>query len=76
MTETASRLREELSQLSLEERAEMAYLLIESLDAGADSDVEAAWDSELARRVEEVRHGTCVGETSHHVFERILGIIK
>lgn len=67
------RLPDELSQLSLEERTEMANLLIESLDTGADHDVEATWDTELARRVDEVRSGNTPGKASERVFERVRG---
>ena len=75
MTEIATRLQGELSLLSVEDRAEMAYSLIQSLDSGADSDVEAAWDSELARRVSEVSGGIAIGEASEAVFQRVRGNI-
>lgn len=39
MTETIEKLRLELSQLSIQERAELAYFLIHSLDEEVDGDV-------------------------------------
>ncbi len=47
MTETAEKLKIELSQLSIAERAELASFLIHSLDEESDYDVESAWDVEL-----------------------------
>jgi hypothetical protein len=39
MTEIAERLKLELSQLSIEDRAELAYFLIHSLDEAVEEDV-------------------------------------
>ena len=41
-----------------EERAELAYNLVVSLDGPPDSDVEKAWDAEIARRLSEIDSGT------------------
>jgi hypothetical protein len=49
MTETAERLKFELSRLSLRERAELAQFLIRSLDEEVEADAEAAWEAELAQ---------------------------
>ena len=46
MTEIAEKLKSQLSQLSIQERAELAHFLIHSLDEGVDADAEAAWDAE------------------------------
>lgn len=40
-----------------EERARLAEELLASLDPH-DAEVEAAWDEELRRRIDEVEHGT------------------
>ncbi len=71
MTETAERLKSELSQLSPQDRAELAQFLIESLDQGADPDAEAAWDAELSRRMEEIRTGKAVGEPADKVLSEL-----
>ncbi|MBW4469747.1 MAG: addiction module protein [Stenomitos rutilans HA7619-LM2] len=47
MTETAEKLKLELAQLSMEERAELAYFLIYSLDEESNYEVESAWNIEL-----------------------------
>jgi hypothetical protein len=47
MTETAEKLKLELSHLSIQEQAEIASFLIRSLDENVDQDIESAWDAEL-----------------------------
>ena len=47
----------EALRLSDEERAAIAGELIESLDTEVDADAEAAWSSEIHRRVEELKAG-------------------
>lgn len=39
------------------ERAELAGNLIESLDTTVDDNADAAWQEEIARRLEEIRTG-------------------
>jgi putative addiction module component (TIGR02574 family) len=68
MTETAEKLKIELSQLSTKERAELAYFLIHSLDEEVDYDVESAWDIELTRRMQEINSGIASGKPSNQVF--------
>lgn len=68
MTKTAEKLKQELSQLSAQERAELAHFLIHSLDEDIDDDVEAAWDVELTKRLSEIHNGTAIGEPSNQVF--------
>jgi putative addiction module component (TIGR02574 family) len=41
-----------------EARAALASSLIESLDQNVDEDAEAAWQQEIARRMDEVQAGT------------------
>jgi putative addiction module component (TIGR02574 family) len=55
------------------ERAELAHLLIDSLDDEPEGDVEAAWDAELARRAEEIRSGRVVGKPADQVFSELRG---
>ncbi|MGA2902652.1 MAG: addiction module protein [Candidatus Korobacteraceae bacterium] len=54
--ETTALLRKALS-LSVEERAELASSLIDSLESADSEDIEAAWQEEIARRIENVRAG-------------------
>jgi len=44
--------------LSAEDRARLAEELLESLEQEPESEVEAAWDREIERRVAEVEAGT------------------
>lgn len=71
MTETAEKIKSELSRLSLQERAEIAYFLIHSLDEEVNADTEAAWDAELAQRLEDIKSGKAVGEPADKVFAEI-----
>ena len=50
MTDRARRLLTDAMELPLPERAELAADLLASLDGEPDSDVEAAWASEIERR--------------------------
>ncbi|MDG2989761.1 addiction module protein [Candidatus Synechococcus calcipolaris G9] len=68
MTETAERLKFELSQLSVKDRAELAYFLIHSLDEEVDYDVESTWDVELMRRMQEINEDAASGKPSNQVF--------
>ena len=54
MTQEGSELLQRALELSDEERAELASTLIDSLDTVSDDDAEAAWQAEIARRVEEL----------------------
>ncbi|MCF2151229.1 addiction module protein [Desmonostoc muscorum LEGE 12446] len=71
MSETAQKLKLELSQLSAKERAEIAYFLIHSLDEGIDDNLEAAWDTELTQRLEDINCKTTIGEPSSQVFSEL-----
>ena len=61
MPQTTEQLREELAKLPMQQRAELANFLISSLDAEWDTETEAAWDAELARRGEEIISGRARG---------------
>jgi putative addiction module component (TIGR02574 family) len=71
MTETAEKLKTALCQLSSQERAEIASFLIHSLDEEVDPDAEAAWDIEIAARMQQIQKGTASGEPAESVFSRL-----
>ena len=71
MTENAERVKQEVLQLPEADRAELARLLIESLDASEDPDAEAAWDAELSRRVEQIEQGKSRLHPAHQVLAEI-----
>ncbi|MBC1238132.1 addiction module protein [Nostoc sp. 2RC] len=57
-SETAEKLKLELSQLSAKERGEIAYFLIHSLDEGIDDNLETSWNRELIQRLEDINSQT------------------
>lgn len=44
------------------DRAAIIVELLESLDGDPDTDVSAAWDAEIKRRVDQVRDGSVEGD--------------
>ena len=63
---------EELSQrargLSSEDRARLAEELLASLEGEPETDIEAAWEQEIRRRVDEVQNGTAVIVSAEDVY--------
>ena len=57
MTQEAHELLQRALALPENERAELAGNLISSLDTRIDPDVDAAWQNEVARRLQEVQAG-------------------
>ncbi len=56
MSEATAILRGALG-LPVRQRADLAFQLLESLDANPEDNVEAAWAGEVTRRVESLRRG-------------------
>ncbi|WP_339381897.1 addiction module protein [Calothrix parietina] len=71
MSETAEKLKLELSQLSAKERAEIAYFLIHSLDEGIDDNLEVIWDEELSQRLDAINRNPAIGESALQVFSEL-----
>lgn len=57
MSRVVQDLYDKASELSPQDRAELAGLLLESLDEGRDEGVEEAWATEIERRMAEYRAG-------------------
>jgi len=57
MSRAVHELYERASQLPPEDRAELAGLLLDSIDEPADEGVEEAWAAEIERRMGEYRAG-------------------
>lgn len=58
MSRATQALLDDALRLTASERADLAALLIESLDAEAeDEGVEASWESEIRTRLEDLDHG-------------------
>jgi putative addiction module component (TIGR02574 family) len=62
----------EAADLSDEDRATLAGLLIESLEGEPDLDVEAAWAAEIEKRVAELDAGTVESIPWEQVRQRLL----
>ena len=60
------------SELSEHDRATLAGLLIESLEADPDPDVEAAWTAEIQRRVADIEAGKVETIPWEEVRQRLL----
>lgn len=60
------------AELSDEDRATLAGLLIESLEGEPEPEVEAAWAAEIAKRVAELDAGTIKGVPWEQVRQRLL----
>lgn len=72
MTETGQKLTPEVLQLATADRAELAHLLIQSLEEDADPGAEAAWDEELERRLERIESGESPSRPANQVLAEIL----
>jgi putative addiction module component (TIGR02574 family) len=70
MAETLDELKGRLRTLPEADRADLAHFLIHSLDDG-EGDVEAAWEAEAARRLEELKSGLVVGKPAEQVFAEL-----
>jgi putative addiction module component (TIGR02574 family) len=70
LSKTAQKLKAQLSRLSSKDRAELAHYLLHSLDEN-DPEAEAAWDAELAERLEEIKSGKAKGESAGRVFAEL-----
>ena len=71
MVQFFEHLRTEALRLPVNERADLAFTLLQSLDSGSDADAEAAWDAELAKRMRQIERGEVAGEPAENVFARL-----
>jgi len=71
MTQIPEQLKADLLRLPTEDRAELAYFLIRSLDEADEGDVLADWEAELERRWQEMESGKSVGEPAENVFAEL-----
>ena len=67
---SVERYKTQLEKLSREERAELAYFLLSSLEPEEEG-AAAAWDAEISRRVAEIRSGKANGKPAEHVFAEL-----
>lgn len=69
MTAPLKTLEIEALKLAEKERAELARVLLLSLEESGDRDVELAWAEEAERRYQELQSGTVSAIPSEKVFE-------
>ncbi len=73
MATSATDILKQALELEEEERAELASLLIESLDEPAEEGVEAAWATEIERRMADLDSGSAKTLPWDEVRERLHG---
>jgi putative addiction module component (TIGR02574 family) len=71
MTKLAQDLKQQLSSLPVQDRADLAYFLLHSLDEQADVNWESAWADEVEKRRAEIRNGSVKGEPAADVFAEL-----
>lgn len=71
MSTLLSQLSQQAKTLSPEERATLAEELLASLHEEQDSTIEAAWDDEIRRRLDEVERGVAKLVPAEQVFAEI-----
>ena len=76
MAKDVTALFRDASELPARDRATLAGLLIESLEADTESDVEAAWSDEIKRRVADLDAGTVETIPWEEVRRRLLDRVK
>jgi putative addiction module component (TIGR02574 family) len=76
MTSEANGLLQKALTLPVEERAELAGSLIDSLDNSEDESVEAAWDVEIARRMEDLDSGRVKSVSLEEARRRLSSAIE
>ncbi len=72
MSKTFTEVWQEAAELTEEERASVAGLLIESLEGEPDPDVQQAWAAEIQKRVAELEAGTAKTVAWEEVRERLI----
>jgi putative addiction module component (TIGR02574 family) len=75
MTHEGTELLKKALALPVDERAELAGSLIESLDESEDVSVQEAWDKEIVRRMQDLRTGNVQG-VSLEAGRRLASLIE
>ena len=76
MTLEAQELLKKALALPDNERSELAGTLIDSLNPAIDEDVDAAWQTEIARRLEQIRSGEVKTVPWSEVSERGRALLR
>ena len=70
MTNAVEQLKSQAEQLSVPERADLALFLLHSLEP-QEPGAEEAWQTEIQRRVAEIRNGTAVARPLDDVLAEL-----
>ena len=70
MSDLVAELKRRAQSLPPEKRARLAEELLASLDP-QDADIDAAWDVEIRRRVQEVEDATVTSLPAQEAFDRV-----
>jgi len=76
MKQEASDLLKKALNLPVAERAELAGSLIESQDETEDKSVQAAWDAEIVRRMEDLSSGKVKPVSLEEAWRRLTSAIE
>ena len=68
MSETMRQLLAQIETLPPDERAELAYFVLRSLDERKEEDSAEAWQAELDRRVAQIRSGQATAKPADQLF--------
>jgi putative addiction module component (TIGR02574 family) len=72
MDQSSTELYAQAMKLSAGDRAELAGLLLESLDDSTDENVDEAWREEIERRMQDINSGTVTPVSWEQVRARLL----
>jgi len=73
MTQAVADILARIDALSQQERAELAYAFVCSLEPDGEEGIAEAWDAELSRRVAEIRSGQAAGRPAEQLFAELRG---
>lgn len=76
MNTAVSIIAEQAKALSAAERVALAEVLLESVQASGEPIVEAAWEAEINRRVNEVELGSAILVPSEEVYAKARKLFK
>jgi putative addiction module component (TIGR02574 family) len=76
MSALLDELSKKAKELALEERAQLAQELLESVDQEADPEVQAAWESEIASRIAKYERGEAKLIDAADVFEAAMRLTQ
>ena len=76
MTLVAEKLAVDMIKLPLPDRANLAHLLIESLDSNYDNNIDNDWKKVISKRSQEIKKGKVICRPSLDVVDEIKEKIK